>query len=75
MTGSTDPVARIEVDQSRCVGHARCFALAPDIFLLDDDGYIDIERADVSADRLAAARDGEAACPERAITLVKLQQT
>ena len=29
---------RVRIDQDRCQGHARCFALAPDLFDVDDYG-------------------------------------
>ncbi|MER9069766.1 ferredoxin [Mesorhizobium sp. M0902] len=31
---------RIIVQNAKCQGHARCAVQAPDIFKLDDEGYI-----------------------------------
>ena len=31
---------KLLIDKSKCVGHARCAAVAPEIFQLDDAGYI-----------------------------------
>lgn len=31
---------KIIVHREKCQGHARCWAMAPDIFELDDEGYI-----------------------------------
>lgn len=31
---------KIEIDRKACTGHARCHAVAPEISVLDDDGYI-----------------------------------
>jgi ferredoxin len=31
---------RIHVDRDRCLGNARCSALAPEVFDNDDDGYV-----------------------------------
>lgn len=63
---------RVSIDPDRCQGHARCYALAPDLFDVDDygtssvrnDGMVPPDREDVA--RLAAAN-----CPERAITVVE----
>jgi ferredoxin len=62
---------RISVEQSKCSGHARCYATAPEIFPIDDDGYTAfsgiVEVDDVLAEKV---RFGVAACPERVITLL-----
>ncbi len=59
---------KVSVDSSKCQGHARCHALAPDAFDLDDDGYPVVTTL---ATTLTAADLGgvAAACPEQAITL------
>ncbi|MDK1378126.1 MULTISPECIES: ferredoxin [unclassified Sinorhizobium] len=60
---------RIIVHNDKCQGHARCWAQAPDVFKLDDDGYIlrgDIEVAE--RDELLATR-GARSCPERALEI------
>jgi ferredoxin len=61
---------RIEIDQAKCEGHARCAAAAADLFPLDDDGYIDTTGFDVVEGREADVRIAAGACPERIITLV-----
>jgi ferredoxin len=61
---------KVTVDRSLCVGHARCFAASPDVFDIDDLGYVVInETNDVPTQLEGAARDGAAACPERAIAI------
>ena len=60
---------KLKVDQRLCSGHARCAAVAPEIFTLDDNGYISFSEKEVSPDQLALARRGARACPERALTL------
>lgn len=55
----------------KCSGHARCAAVAPDLFKLDEDGYLDLRDAvRVTPDQEAFARRGARACPERAIAVV-----
>lgn len=60
---------KIIANKSLCSGHARCAAVAPDIFDLDDDGYIDFDEKVVPAGQEALARRGVRACPERALSL------
>ncbi len=58
---------RVIVRREKCQGHARCAAIAPDIFVLNDDGYIESGDIDVAAANEALARRGARACPERAL--------
>lgn len=60
---------KISIDTAACSGHARCAAAAPQLFRLDDDGYAVPFEGEVPAGLEEAARDGERACPERAITV------
>ena len=62
---------RVQVDRSRCQGHARCWAEASDLYLLDDDGYSTVDDVEVLPGLEDAARRGAAACPERAISIVE----
>jgi ferredoxin len=60
---------KIKADNHLCSGHARCAAVAPDIFTLTDDGYIGFTEKTITPDQLAQARRGVRACPERALSL------
>ena len=60
---------KLRVDAAACVGHGRCYALAPELFAPDDEGHSIVLVEDVPPDLEAQARVGEANCPERAITL------
>ena len=61
---------RVSVDNSLCSGHAQCWTLAPDIFTIDDDGYSNIGVGrEVPPGREDDARNGVAACPERALRI------
>jgi ferredoxin len=64
---------KIRINKAGCVGHARCAAVAPDIFPLDDDGYIAVEEIEVPEGQEALARRGARACPERIISVVEDQ--
>jgi ferredoxin len=58
---------KIHIEKGNCVGNARCAAVAPGLFPLDDDGYIAVETIEVPAGSEDAARRGARACPERII--------
>jgi ferredoxin len=67
----TDALLWVGVDGDRCSGHARCNAIAPEVFSLDDDGYSDIgESRRVPAGFEQAARLGVPSCPEQALRFV-----
>lgn len=61
---------RVTIDDEKCQGHGRCYALAPTVFEPDDLGQGKVLGDGVVADgdqdqaRLAAAN-----CPELAITV------
>jgi ferredoxin len=67
-----DPAMRVEVNADLCQGHNRCYALAPELFDVDDygtavvlgDGVVTPELEDKA--KLAVAN-----CPEYAITIVE----
>lgn len=58
---------KIRIEKAQCVGNARCQAVAPDLYPLDEEGYIDTEGFDVAAGQEKAALNGAKACPERII--------
>ncbi|CAN7540646.1 ferredoxin [Phenylobacterium sp. LjRoot225] len=60
---------KIRINKAGCVGHARCAAVAPEVYELDDDGFIAVEEIDVPPELEALARRGARACPERIITV------
>jgi ferredoxin len=62
---------KVSVDESKCVGHAQCNAVGPEVYDLDDSGYCLIRNAEVPPELEQAARDGAAACPEQAITVTE----
>jgi ferredoxin len=59
---------RIEIDQSLCSGFGACAELAPDVFVVGDDGLATI-RVGASAD--PAVLEAAAACPMAAIMIVE----
>lgn len=60
----------IHVDADKCQGHNRCYAIAPELFDVDDYGYAS-EKGDgtVPPDLEEKARRAAANCPEYAISV------
>jgi ferredoxin len=63
---------RLSVDGASCMGHGRCYVMAPDLLACDDEGYVTIrdQAIDVPDDQVDAAEDAAGTCPEQAITLI-----
>jgi len=65
---------RVHVDGDKCQGHNRCYALAPELFDVDDLGYAhEVGDGTVPTGMEDKARMAAANCPEFAITIVEDQ--
>ena len=63
---------RVTVDQEKCQGHNRCYALAPEVFDVDEMGYAFVLiEGDLPSELEDGARAGAANCPEYAITITE----
>jgi ferredoxin len=60
---------KIIADKTRCAGHARCAAVADQLFELDSNGYIAFQEKFVPAGAEELAKRGVRACPERALKI------
>lgn len=61
---------KIQIEKSKCVGNARCHAVAERLFPLDDEGYVAIEGFEVAPGDEELARRGARSCPERIIAIL-----
>ncbi len=63
---------RVDVNADLCQGHNRCYALAPELFDVDDYGSaVVIGDGTVPPELGEKARLAVANCPEYAITLIE----
>ena len=62
---------KIQVDFDACESNALCEALAPHIFTIDDDDYLQVLDATVTEENLALVEQAVASCPKSAISLVE----
>ena len=58
---------RVLLDSERCVGHGRCYELAPEVFGEDERGYSCLLHREIPASLAPQAQSAEANCPEQAI--------
>lgn len=62
---------KLIVHSSKCVGHGRCYSVAPELISYDDDGYAVRDQAvPLEGDQIAAAREAVVACPQQAVELI-----
>lgn len=59
----------LKVDTGKCQGHGRCYALAPELFDLDENGNALVREAKLRPEQIERAELAVSNCPERAITL------
>jgi ferredoxin len=62
---------KIKVDFDLCESNAMCEALAPDVFELDDDDFLQLNTDEVTAENEQRVSQAVAACPRAAISLVE----
>jgi ferredoxin len=62
---------KIKVDFDLCESNAMCEALAPDVFELDDDDFLQLNTDEVTPENEQRVRQAGAACPRAAISLVE----
>jgi ferredoxin len=67
---------KVRLDAEACVGHGRCYALAPELFDADDQGHCaaqgtngPFESLEVPVGLEAKARTAVANCPEDALSV------
>jgi ferredoxin len=60
---------KVKVIGERCTGHGRCWAVAPEVFTADDEGFNSAldSTVDVPAGHEEEASDAVLSCPESAL--------
>jgi len=62
---------KVRVDLAKCVGHGRCYVLAPDVFSEDERGHCVLLEETVPPEHAQQARLGQENCPEGAIEVAE----
>ena len=60
---------KVHLERGKCAGHAQCYAVSPDLFPIDEEGYSTLQEHLVAHGDEQAARDGVNACPELALII------
>jgi ferredoxin len=60
---------KIVVDRDRCEGNARCAALAPTVFRVDDQDQVEVLIAEPGPELRAAVEAAVARCPRQALMI------
>jgi ferredoxin len=70
--GLTSRLMRVHVDAEKCQGHNRCYAIAPELFDVDELGNAhELNDGVVPAELEEKARMAVANCPEYAIEITE----
>ena len=66
---------KVHVDPDKCQGHNRCYALAPELFDVDDEGYAFVPDDKAKFEELPnPVKLAVANCPERAISVSEVAE-
>ncbi len=60
---------KIKVDFDLCESNALCEAMAPEVFELDDDDFLQLKTEETTPENIANVKRAVAACPRAAISL------
>lgn len=60
-------VLRVIADRNACCGYGVCAEICPEIYQLDDNGFVVLATDLVPAGLEEKAREGAAACPQSAL--------
>lgn len=61
---------KIRTHPGLCDGHGLCHRFVPEVYTLDDEGYIDLHVVEVPPELQRAAMLGASICPVGAITVI-----
>jgi ferredoxin len=58
---------RVEVLKGKCCGYTLCNEVCPEVYRIDDQGFVHVPDPDVPAGLEDRAREGAEICPEGAL--------
>lgn len=58
---------RIDIDMGACEGHGLCAQVAPQVYALDEEGYVHLVVDEITPELEAAAAAGARVCPVAAL--------
>ncbi len=64
-------MAKVEADYDLCEANALCEAMAPDVFVVDDDDFLQIDDPTVTDENRDRVQRAVAACPKSALRIAE----
>jgi ferredoxin len=61
----------LEVDRNKCCGYGTCTEICPDVFSLDENGFVVANMTEIPDELLEAAKEAAYCCPEEVLTIRK----
>jgi ferredoxin len=61
----------VEVDHTKCCGYGMCAELCPDVFSLDENGFVVANQTEVPEELMPAAEEAVYSCPEGVLKLTQ----
>lgn len=58
---------RVTVDRDRCVGNGVCEAMAPELFVVDDNGEVELQFAEIPPEQQQLVLGAVSSCPAQAL--------
>ncbi|WP_245569641.1 ferredoxin [Gordonia shandongensis] len=68
--GAGAPQLTVVADTGLCDGYGECVKAAPDVFSLDDDGFVVVDRPDVTDENEGRVIAAVSRCPKSALRLL-----
>ena len=63
-------MSKVQVELDLCIAAGRCVAVAPEVFDVDEDGFVVVLQEAIEAESVDSAHTAAMVCPGRAITIV-----
>lgn len=63
---------RARAERGACCGYGLCTEICPQVFKLDDNGFVVLAVAVIPVELETQAREGAAACPQSALTIEEI---
>lgn len=64
-------INHLELDSDKCCGYGMCTELCPEVFSLDENGFVVANRTEIPDELVPATEDAAASCPEKVLRLSK----
>ncbi|WP_203803148.1 ferredoxin [Mycobacterium heckeshornense] len=62
---------RLEVDRNKCCGYGTCAELCPEVFSLDENGFVVANMTEIPDQLMPAVEEAVYCCPENVLSIRK----